>query len=105
MESELLLFQFLKERGFYDLRKINGKGVCAIHRFLYSTALCYGCDENGIYIGRYCFNTSAEARQALKEWTGEADPPGNWIKHKSNEIDFRNPAYRAQGYHIQTNAD
>jgi hypothetical protein len=42
----------------------------------------YGPDADG-YGGRYCYKTEAEAIAALEAWDGTADPPGQWVKHKS----------------------
>lgn len=50
---------------------------------VFTVGLFCGIDEQGCPIGRYCYHTLAEAREALKLWDGATpDPPGAWIVAK-----------------------
>ena len=82
----------LEEQGYFNLRHIEGRGLCGLFRFNYTIGLVYGM-TNDEYIGRYCYYDSMEAKQALKEWNGIKDPDGNWIKHKGS-IEYSNPNYK-----------
>lgn len=75
---------------YTHLKKINGRGLCGVSRFIYTVAMVYGIDENG-YTGRYCYASKQEAVGALEAWTGEGHPGGAWIKHKGHLIDESNP--------------
>jgi len=82
---------FLKENGYYNLKVIEGKGICGLQNFIYTIGLCYGIDEIGYY-GRYCFpkEFTLDSIIALSVWNGKEDPAGRWIKHKSYKGDFQN---------------
>lgn len=79
----------LELEGYSDLCEVNGRGICGVLRFIFTTAIVYGIDPVG-YVGRYCYQTKSEATKALSEWNGESDPPGDWIKHKG-KIEYSNP--------------
>jgi hypothetical protein len=91
MESQSYLFLLLNIEGYYDLKRLAGRGICGIRSAIFTSDLCYGCDIEG-FQGRYCFQTPGEARKSLKEWNGQGDPPGNWIKHKGGS-EYLNPNY------------
>lgn len=67
--------------GYEELCQRGKRGVCGIHAFVFTGALVVGIDQLG-YEGRYCYPSMAEASEALAQWDGEKDPPGNWIKYK-----------------------
>lgn len=76
------LFDYYAEVGGYDnLVIVPGRGVCGILRMAFTTGLFIGLDYLGYY-GRYCYHTKAEAVEALKNWDGQGDPGGEWIKYK-----------------------
>ncbi len=54
--------------------------VGALQQNIYTTGLVVVGD--GGPIRRWCFEHYGDARRALEAWTGEGDPPGNWIKQK-----------------------
>lgn len=58
---------------------------------LFTTALFVGITQD-IYETRFCYETEAEAINALNTWDGYNDPPGNWIKQKGG-IERLNPNY------------
>lgn len=80
----------LQEEGYFNIEKIEGRGLCGLFRFIYTTGLCYGLNEYG-YEGRYCFESTADAEASLKEWDGNGDPSGDWIKHKGEKGEYSNP--------------
>jgi hypothetical protein len=48
---------------------------------VYTAGLFVGLYLEG-YLGRYCYNTLQEAKDALEAWDGAGDPPGAWLKYK-----------------------
>lgn len=82
----------IAENGYYNIRVIEGKGVCGINRFMFTYGLVVNLDATG-YSDRYCYHTEGEATEALSAWDGTGHPPGNWIKHKGYKVDETNPNY------------
>lgn len=84
------LFETLEKEGYYNLKNIPNKGICGLRRFLFTTGLCYGIDEYSHAV-RYCYQTNADAVEAIEEWDGNGDPKDeNWIKHKGTK-EYSNP--------------
>jgi hypothetical protein len=75
------LKDLLEKEGYFEIREIDGAGVCCLKRFMFTVGLVWGADESG-YIGRWCYANLADAKDALMNWNGEKDPPGPWIKYK-----------------------
>jgi hypothetical protein len=50
-------------------------------------------DPSGNYSYRYCYETEAQAREALQAWTDEEHPGGPWIKCKGFGRDILNPNF------------
>ncbi len=75
------MIEYLKSEGYRELREIEGKGICGLMKFVFTTGLVIGMNEIGYY-GRYCYATEQEAMDALNSWDGKGDPSGNWIKYK-----------------------
>lgn len=73
--------QFLQEEGYFDLRYIEGVGMCGLMRMAFTTGLMVNIDSSG-YAYRYCYQQLADAREALKNWDGKDHPPGDWLKRK-----------------------
>lgn len=89
MRNEII--NLLEREGYTSLKEVKGRGMCGIFRYLYTTGLVYGLDEEG-YKGRYCYSESSEAKEALESWSGEGDPTDeNWIKHKGQVGEYSNP--------------
>lgn len=82
------LKELLNAEGYFGIIKFKNKGICAIHKLLYTTGIVYNIDSIS-YEGRYCYNTLAEAVFALGNWDGNDDPPGDWIVHKSRNGNIR----------------
>ena len=90
------LVKQLESIGYEDIVFLRGKGLCGIHRFIFTTDLCVGLGEDG-YVGRYSYSRKADAVEALNKWksTGESneDPKDkNWTRYISNEgsrLNFR----------------
>lgn len=72
--------EFLTDQGYAFLREVPGRGWCGIRRMLFTWGLFHGMTAYGIG-GRYCYDSLADARNALIIWDGAADPPGRWVKH------------------------
>lgn len=75
-----LIFEEIKEYYLYICWNPL-KGFCGIARMAYTVGLFYNFSMTG-YEGRYCYGTMVEAVEALKNWDGIGDAPGDWIKHK-----------------------
>lgn len=75
------LLTSLTSDGYTNLQEIEGRGIVGIQRFIYTTAIVYGLNEDS-YEGRWCYHTQWDAVAALKEWNGVGDPSGEWIKYK-----------------------
>lgn len=73
----------VQEEDYLYLCWNPNKGYCGIMRMAFTVGLFYNISEDQmVYEGRYCYQTMAEAVQALVEWDGKGDAPGDWIKHK-----------------------
>jgi hypothetical protein len=81
------------DHGYFEIREIEGVGICSLMTFAFTTGLVIGMNDVG-YKGRYCFSSKEEASQSLKEWDGVGDPPGNWIKYKGYGGERSNPNYK-----------
>ena len=88
LSNEFLHF-LTEENGYTYIKVIEDRGVCAIQRFTFTTAIVYGIDDSG-YVGRFCFHTKKEALDSFNLWDGKEDPYGDWIKHKGY-TEYRNP--------------
>jgi hypothetical protein len=84
------IIEYLKSEGYYEIREIPGIGVCGLRKFIFTTGLVIGMDEN-LYYGRYCYAKESDASKALKEWDGKGDPSGPWIKYKGSPEERSNP--------------
>jgi hypothetical protein len=73
----------LEREGYTFIKYIPTKGYCGLRRFLFTTGLCIGMDEAS-FVGRYCYEHMADAKEALEKWDGEGDPSGDWIKYKGH---------------------
>lgn len=87
------LIRYLTETGYFNIRHIEGRGLCAMSHMIFTVAIVYDLDYEG-YSGRYCFHNEQEAQHAFDKWDGKEDPSGNWIKHKGIK-NYRNPNYIA----------
>jgi len=81
--------EIIQENGYLYCREIPGRGLCGLKRFMFTSAIVYGLDADG-YTGRWCYEL-AEAKAAFLEWDGIGDPPGDWIKHKGQSGEYKNP--------------
>ena len=89
------LIQRLESEGYYNIRYVQGKGLCGLREFLFTIGLCYGLEENS-YAGRYCYpkHSATDSHIALTTWNGKGDPIGNWIKHKGFGGEYTNANYK-----------
>lgn len=88
---ELLRYD-LETEGYFNLKVIEGRGICGLYEFIYTVGLCYGLDQIGYY-GRYCYpkNIASDAVLALTIWDGNNDPLGRWVKYKGRDGEYGNP--------------
>ena len=73
---------------FLSVREIPGRGLCAVQRFAYTCGLLLNVRFDGLtyfYDARYCYPLMSDAVEDLREWGGEGDPPGDWVKEKVSE--------------------
>jgi len=83
------LIEFLESEGYTEIREIEGRGLCGLKHFMFTTGLVYGMTKIE-YEGRYCFERFSDAKEALNNWDGKGDPTGPWIKHKGS-VEYSNP--------------
>jgi hypothetical protein len=94
MELTPELLTTLQKQGYFHVRYIEGRGVCALLRAIFTVDLCVDCDFK-LYQGRYQYEEMQEAVLGITKWTGKGEPPGNWIKHKGGkEGTYTNPNYK-----------
>lgn len=70
------------EGTFTCMRQVPGYGLCGLGRMVFTVGVVWGIDEDECYVGRWCYHSYAEAKEALSLWDGKGDPPGEWIKYK-----------------------
>ncbi len=75
------LQEHLTAEGYTFLTEFEGRGLCGVFKFMFTVAVVIGIDSMG-YKGRYCYGSEYEAVHAIMHWTGQGDPPGDWIKYK-----------------------
>jgi len=63
------MIEYLKSEGYRELREIEGKGICGLMKFVFTTGLVIG----------------------MNSWDGKGDPSGNWIKYKGTGGERENP--------------
>lgn len=80
----------LEDHGYISPREIPGRGICALHKFMYTVGIVHGLDDGG-YQGRWCYSGMVQAVVAFNRWNGEGDPPLDWIKYKGRREERSNP--------------
>lgn len=73
----------IAEKHGYTHVKLLPCGATGIHKFMYTTAIVTGIDDDGYY-GRYCYKTLEQAVEALNQYSGIGDPSGPWIAYKGH---------------------
>lgn len=87
------LEEFLLDNGYYNLKEIEGHGVCGLRRFMFTVGLCKDLTKDD-FGGRWCYAHAdiLDSIVAIETWKGEGDPPGKWIKFKG-KTEYSNPVY------------
>lgn len=67
------MVEFFKECGYTHIQQIEGRGWCAINRFIYTHGVLFGMDRTFIK-GRYCFQDQCGAEGFLLDWDGITVP-------------------------------
>lgn len=82
----------LTEMGYYNLMVVEGRGICGLMRFIFTTAIVEGITAND-YKGRWCYphHLVTECLVAYSIWDGKEDPIGDWIKYKGYGREYCNP--------------
>ena len=81
-DSTTFLAEYLAEQGYENLRQLEDGRIIGTMPMLFTIGLFYGLREYD-HDGRYCYPQSTnDVYEAVKSWTGEGDPSGEWIKHK-----------------------
>lgn len=88
------LITILQDSGYFFIREIEGRGLCALRRMVFTVGLFVDLDEEGSN-GRYCFPSLQEAVHSILSWDGKDDPDGDWIKFKGPKEERKNPRYGA----------
>jgi len=73
-------------------RKIEGRGLCAIEKFIFTYGLDIGLSM-WVRQGRYCYEHLQDAVTAIATWDGQGHPPGPWIKYKGMDGELLNPEF------------
>lgn len=89
--NEAQLLALLSQEGYTSLRRLGGQ-LCGLQGYNFTCALVVGLEAQG-YGRRYCYESDAEAAEAIRVWDGEGHPPGPWIKCKGAGIELLNPAF------------
>lgn len=74
-----------------DFKVLPSRGLCAILPLMFTYGVAHGIGKDGVQIGRWCYKTYQEAKEALDQWTGVGDPPGMWVKYKGQTMEYINP--------------
>lgn len=90
------LVRELEGFGYSDIHLLPARGLCGIHKLMFTTGLVVGMDRYG-YVGRYCYEHERDARAALAAWNGRDDPPGPWIKWKGEGGERLGPGATGDG--------
>ncbi len=78
---------------YHPLKRLATGELAGVYDYLYTAGLVVGIDPVG-WRTRFCYETRFQAEQALEQWDGRGDPPGNWIKQKPE--DRYGPALKAR---------
>lgn len=90
-EDDVAVATYIRALGYFAPHKLPNGEWGALCRFILTIAIITGIDSIGGYAGRWCYRSEAEARYGLLTWSGDGDPPGNWIKYKGRGPERRNP--------------
>jgi len=85
-------YDFLSTEGYFEMREIEGRGVCALGRMMFTVGLFCAMDYGG-YGYRYCYGDLRAALDAIRKWDGVNHPPGPWIKRKGEDGELWNEGY------------
>lgn len=69
--------------GYAYVRLLPTGEVAGLHRFIFTVGLLVGIEDYW-YRTRFCYQSAAEAIEAITTWDGKGDPPGYWIKEKGS---------------------
>jgi len=70
-------------QAFPAIRQLPDGRWLAVHRLLFHWTLLIDNHEFG-YEDRYCYQYYDDAVEAMNNWDGEGDAPGNWHRHPTS---------------------
>jgi hypothetical protein len=74
-------FQATGEGTYSCMKTLPDGEVAWCARMMFTTAILYGWRSYG-HVDRWCYETLADARRALMEWSGEpGTEPEGWHRH------------------------
>ena len=83
VDDELKFKKYLlTECEYVYVRRLASGEWAGVSKMLFTFGLSVGLTDTG-YRTRFCYEKLFDASDALEEWDGNGDPPGNWIKEKS----------------------
>jgi hypothetical protein len=74
-------WSMLQSLGYSHYKQLSDGRIAALQRLLYTTAIIVGITSE-CYETRYCYEYFEEAEEAINRWSGEGDPPLNWVVQK-----------------------
>ena len=72
---------FLAENGYFEIRELPDGTTAALHRLLYTTAICTGLDSSG-WVYRWCYADPALASAELAKLEAMDDKPLGYAAHR-----------------------
>ena len=66
-------------------REVDDDFMVCVYSMLFNDRVCFGLKGVGYYERAFCFPKGGSAIEAAKEWDGEGDPPGPWIKETGTQ--------------------
>lgn len=82
--------------GYKPARGLESGELAGVMDMTFTCGLFVGLGDF-FYRTRFCYRSRKEAEAALAVWTGQGNPPGNWIKEKGwnkelgRNVDRTNP--------------
>lgn len=66
--------KLLESEGYFDLRYIEGVGICGLNRYMFTVGVLANITLERPYEYRFCFRDLLSARSFFNEWDGETWP-------------------------------
>lgn len=66
--------KLLESDGYFDLRHIEGVGICGLFRYMFTIGVLINITLERPYEVRFCFRDLLSARSFFNEWDGDTIP-------------------------------